>query len=124
MNRDSVRVGSPGSYSDDSVMLGLDFSDFPLEIIRVTILQWGGHYFLDHRNEVMERTHRREWRCIRGAQAATDGSQQKSFLDDTKRHSSTVKLQSQTSVLAAHAAKGPWCVAIEFQDLINVRLDA
>jgi len=35
-----------------------------------------------------------------------------------------VKLQSQTSVLAAHAAKGPWCVAIEFQDLINVRLDA
>jgi hypothetical protein len=105
-------------------MFGLDFSDLPLEIIRITIRQWSGHYFLDHRNEVMERTHGREWRGIRGAETSTGGSQQKSLLDDTKRHSSTVKLQSQSSVLTAHSAQSSRRMAIKFKKLINVWPDA
>jgi hypothetical protein len=105
-------------------MFRLDFPDLPLEIIRITIGQWSGHYFLDHRNEVMERTHRREWCGARGAETSTGGSQKKSFLDNTKRRSSIMQFQGQTSVFTTHAAQSPRRMAIKFKKLINVWLGA
>jgi hypothetical protein len=105
-------------------MSGLDLSEFPFEIISVTVRQWSRHDFLHHRNEVMERTHVSEWRGIRGAWTATGGGQQESILNRAERQASIMKFTGQTPVLTTHAPQSSRRVAVKFKKLINVRFDA
>lgn len=103
-------------------MFGLDLSEFPFEILSVTVRQWSRHYFLHHWHEVMKGTYGSEWCGIGGAQTATGSSQQESFLNHFRRYSSIMKFTGQIPILTTHAAQGARRVAVKVQELICIPL--
>ena len=94
--------------------------DFELEIAVVVRSDMSGKDLLDHRQQVMERAHRLESRCVWRTEDAACGSQDQCIFDISARNAAIEESSRQNAVIAADGSGGAGHAAVRFEHFANV----
>ena len=80
----------------------------------------GSKDLIDHRQQVMERAHGLECRCVWGTEDAACGGQDQCVFDIRERNAAIKESGRQNAVIAADGSGGAGHAAIRFEHFANV----